>query len=77
MSGPDHSPALSTRSGGEEAELRAPNPGSDAGLLKGCICPVIVNHYGRGFGAPPKFYINMNCPYHAEDVSSLTGAEHG
>ena len=26
----------------------APNPGSDAAIERGCTCPIIDNHYGRG-----------------------------
>lgn len=43
-----------------------PNPGSQAAIDKGCTCPVIDNHYGRGFtlNGETVFWINENCPIH-------------
>ena len=43
----------------------APNPGSQAALNRGCLCPVIDNHYGHAkpwgeFG----WWINADCPLH-------------
>ncbi len=48
-----------------------PNPGSEAALAQGCLCPVLDNEYGRGtFGTVDKpqaeknFWINGDCPLH-------------
>lgn len=47
------------------------NPGSDAAKRRGCTCPVIDNHYGRGW--PHKghtaFYIAEGCPLHDATTS--------
>ena len=44
-----------------------PNPGSDAAIKLGCLCPIVDNHYGRG--VPMKdgtaaFWQNAVCPVH-------------
>lgn len=42
-----------------------PNPGSNAALAAGCLCPVIDNGYGKGSGwGPNAFWINGDCPLH-------------
>lgn len=41
-----------------------PKPGSREALDAGCICPVIDNAHGRGFGEPPQFWIVDGCPIH-------------
>lgn len=43
-----------------------PNPGSDEAILRGCICPVIDNHYGRGIplSGGITFWITGGCPVH-------------
>jgi len=42
----------------------APNPGSDAAIAAGCICPVLDNGHGRRPG-PWGFIIVVGCPVHA------------
>ena len=39
------------------------NPGSYAAKKLGCICPVLDNYHGKGFGGC--FWITENCPIHA------------
>ena len=42
------------------------NPGSDEALEAGCRCPVMDNHYGRGYGGDSDtFVISFDCPIHA------------
>jgi hypothetical protein len=46
-----------------------PNPGSDAALDLGCICPVIDNSHGGGSGytnedGTPAFWITEGCEVH-------------
>jgi hypothetical protein len=51
-----------------------PNPGSEAAVAIGCVCPRMDNHWGRGFPWPrtdgkdpeefPSFYVNASCPLH-------------
>ena len=44
-----------------------PSPGSDEAVDKGCTCPVMDNRKGKGaYGDPPMFWINAECPLHAE-----------
>lgn len=38
------------------ANMRKPNPGSDAAVKQGCICPRIDNHYGKGKGGDGEKY---------------------
>jgi hypothetical protein len=39
------------------------NPGSEEAVLRGCSCPVMDNHYGRGYGGGG-FVYNMTCVLH-------------
>jgi hypothetical protein len=42
-----------------------PNPGSDAALEMGCLCPVLDNNYGEGSDwGPNKFWQVADCPLH-------------
>jgi hypothetical protein len=42
-----------------------PDPGTHEAIAKGCTCPVIDNHYGRGFrGEPGVFMYSGGCPVH-------------
>jgi len=43
-----------------------PNPGSDAALDAGCICPVLDNAHGRGviLDGRPQFWMVHGCPIH-------------
>lgn len=50
-----------------------PNPGSKEAIEQRCICPVIDNHYGAGFGDPLKFWITGGCPVHAPGQADTSG----
>lgn len=44
-----------------------PNPGSEEAQALGCTCPVISNHYGRGFrqgDGSRGFWMVEDCPVH-------------
>lgn len=42
-----------------------PNPGSEAGIAAGCVCSVIDNHYGMGYGGEVGvFKMDAICPVH-------------
>jgi len=44
---------------------KIPNPGSDAAIKKGCICPVLDNGHGdEELGKIRGFICNMECPIH-------------
>lgn len=48
--------------------METPNPGSDEAAAQGCICAVMDNHHGAGFGSDPdkpQFWITGGCPIHA------------
>lgn len=43
------------------------DPGSKSAINKGCTCPVIDNHHGKGIpmsDGSPYFWINDTCPIH-------------
>lgn len=44
-----------------------PNPGSDKAMEKGCECPTMDNHRGKGiiYKGEVAFWITMGCPLHA------------
>lgn len=45
--------------------MKVPNPGSDAALDRGCLCPVLDNGHGRGYmGMPHVFVYRADCPLH-------------
>lgn len=45
---------------------KPPNPGSDAAVADGCLCPVMDNCRGAGaYGGGETFWVNQNCPLHA------------
>lgn len=50
---------------------KTPNPGSAEAVKRGCKCPVIDNHHGKGvpYGkdGAPRFWISERCPLHWED----------
>ena len=56
-----------------------PNPGSKEAQKQGCKCPVIDNHYGKGFPYPgvkgPAFYISSVCPIHANNPTDESKKE--
>lgn len=43
-----------------------PNPGSDAAIAQGCMCPVIDNGHGNEALAKDRggFFITVGCPLH-------------
>ena len=48
---------------------QALNPGSREAQKAGCLCPVIDNHYGRGYmGNPEVFCMRGDCPIHGEEA---------
>lgn len=50
-----------------------PNPGSDAAISLGCLCPVLDNHHGEGIPWNPfpwnenarSWWVSGDCPLHA------------
>lgn len=56
-----------------------PNPGTKEAVEAGCKCPVIDNHYGRGYcGVAGEFVYNMDCPIHAmkaEELQEMIGID--
>lgn len=45
--------------------FRRLDPGSDAAVEAGCLCPVMDNNRGRGYlGQPGVFVMNFYCPLH-------------
>lgn len=45
--------------------MAAGSPGSDAARRRGCVCPVMDNHYGRGYMGVRGVYVRvMDCPVH-------------
>ncbi len=53
---------------GSGATVAKVNPGSDEAVKKGCTCPRIDNHYGKGIPSrdgDAQFWINGDCPLHA------------
>ena len=48
-----------------EENLKQYPPGSSKACLKGCLCPVLDNEYGRGYMGIVDFYvITEGCPLH-------------
>lgn len=44
-------------------------PGSQAALKEGCLCPQILNYYGRLAPARPHYWwLHANCPLHTEEI---------
>jgi hypothetical protein len=41
---------------------KKPNPGSEEAKKLGCICPILDNEFGEGFGG--MFYTVEGCPLH-------------
>ena len=45
-----------------------PHPGTEDAHAKGCTCPIIDNHYGKGRGGDGErygWYMMGNCPLHS------------
>lgn len=54
--------------------LPIPKPGSKEAQEKGCLCPVVDNHYGKGIdmgGTEPSFWYSENCPIHGYKYKEL------
>lgn len=50
-----------------------PNPGSDAALNAGCICPVLDNCHGRFPPYPPDGWVIIHgCPVHSPAAPQQT-----
>lgn len=50
-----------------------PNPGSKEAQEKGCKCPVMDNHYGKGYYGDGKIFVIMgNCTLHNKEVKNET-----
>ena len=50
-----------------------PNPGSDAALDRGCLCPVMDNGHGRGsMWGKDVFVITGGCPLHDKAIPAPT-----
>lgn len=48
------------------------NPGSDAAMDAGCICPVLDNEYGRGYmGVSDVFVMRDGCPIHGHQAREV------
>jgi hypothetical protein len=48
--------------------MSKPNPGSPTAKKQGCTCPIIDNHYGKGFMLSGKkvWWIDETCKLHAK-----------
>ena len=53
-----------------------PTPGSPEAVARGCTCPVIDNHHGRGV-KPGVFWINKDCPLHVPELIAGEDLEGG
>ena len=52
---------------------KPPNPGSEAAFKMGCTCPRMDNCYGAGAYGNDLFWMNGDCPIHAEKVQASSG----
>ena len=52
-----------------------PNPGSEEAIERGCTCPVMDNHYGRGvfFDGAYHLWYNADCPLHGAAPLAVAG----
>lgn len=50
-----------------------PNPGSKEAQEMGCKCPVVDNHYGKGFmmDGEISFWYTQDCPVHIVNLKNL------
>ena len=48
----------------DPAAMSPPNPGSDAAIAAGCLCPVLDNSYGAGVLESGLYIIAEGCPLH-------------
>ena len=53
-------------------KIKQPNPVSKEAIEVGCSCPVIDNHYGKGYqGRDGEYCYNMACPVHTMSTETL------
>lgn len=59
--------------------MSEPNPGSPEVIERGCTCPVIDNHYGRGVPHRdgPRFWYSGECPVHSPTPADSPRREGG
>jgi hypothetical protein len=57
--------------------METPTPGSDEAIERGCTCPVLDNHHGRGFmwRGGLTFWYSADCPIHINDKKEKNDAE--
>lgn len=56
--------------------MTQPNPGSDAAISIGCICPVLDNGHGNEeLGRIRGFYVNVECPVHGKKIKKESDRE--
>lgn len=55
-----------------------PPPGSEEAVRLGCLCPVMDNHYGRGFEITghQSYWYNADCPLHEAVMRATISAQH-
>jgi hypothetical protein len=58
-----------------DLEQKVANPGSEEARALGCKCPVIDNHYGKGYrGLEGVFVYNEDCNVHADPIAAAIRA---
>lgn len=56
-----------------QAQRALPNPGSLEARLRGCSCPVVDNHHGKGYrGDPSQFIRSVACTLHGTGTKAPT-----
>ena len=70
---PDDEMPLQQREAAEyDQENKPPNPGSDAAIDAGCLCPVLDNAHGKGYMCIPGVFVyTESCPVHNVDRRKL------
>ncbi len=49
-----------------------PHPGSKEAVDLGCTCPVMDNHYGRGYQGVEGIYVyNQDCNLHSQMINEI------
>jgi len=49
-----------------------PRPGTSEAVFRGCKCPTVDNHYGKGFDGTPEFWvISASCGLHGQGLACL------
>lgn len=53
-------------------QIKLPNPGSQQAIEAGCLCPILDNHYGKGWNKmPDTFVYNCDCPIHYKFLEKI------